>query len=76
MQSIELLEPRIAPATFIVTSLNNAGEGTLRQAIERANDLPGADLIVFQKGLTGSIILDSAQVGSHGCVNYQRTRFG
>ena len=62
MQSIERLEPRIAPATFIVTSLNDAGEGTLRQAIERANDLPGADLIVFQKGLTGSIILDSAQL--------------
>jgi hypothetical protein len=47
----ELLEFRIAPATFIVTSLADAGPGSLRDA----NDQAGADVIVFERGLTGTI---------------------
>jgi hypothetical protein len=55
MPSIESLEPRIAPATFIVTNLNPLGSGSLRDAIVQANENPGSDLIVFRKGLTGTI---------------------
>jgi Right handed beta helix region len=56
---LELLESRIAPATFIVTSLADNGPGTLREAIADANENAGADLIVFKKGLTGIIELTS-----------------
>ncbi len=45
----ELLESRIAPATFTVTSLlDNGTEGTLRDKILEANAAPGADTIVFK----------------------------
>ncbi len=53
--SIESLEARIAPATIFVTNLNDAGAGSLRQAILDANDPalhPGADLITF-RGVAG-----------------------
>jgi predicted outer membrane repeat protein len=62
MQSIEPLEPRIAPATFIVTSLADIGPGTLREAVAEANDRPGADLIAFKEGLTGTIEVLSGQI--------------
>src|SRR6266478_1810704 len=55
--SLEPLEARIAPATFTVTNLNDAGAGSLRQAVADANNAVGADDIAFQAGLTGSIIL-------------------
>lgn len=45
----ELLEARIAPATFTVTSLlDNGLDGTLRKEIADANLLIGADTIVFK----------------------------
>src|SRR4029434_5986681 len=59
---IEFLEPRIAPATFLVTSLADAGSGSLRDAIADANDSSGADIIVFRKGLTGSIKLATGEI--------------
>jgi hypothetical protein len=59
---IEFLESRIAPATFLVTNLNDAGQGSLRDAIAQANDRPGADLIVFKAGLTGMINVASGQM--------------
>jgi len=59
---LELLEPRIAPATFLVTSLADAGAGSLREAIAEANDAPGRDLIVFEKGLTGVIALTTGEI--------------
>jgi predicted outer membrane repeat protein len=62
MQSIELLESRIAPAVFIVTSLNDAGEGSLREAVGHANDHEGADLIVFEKGLEGTVNVTGGQI--------------
>jgi hypothetical protein len=58
---LELLESRIATATFIVTSLNDSGPGTLRNAIADANDHPGADLITFKGGLTGAIEIIGGQ---------------
>src|SRR4030095_2089001 len=62
MQSIEPLDPRIAPATFVVTSLADGGTGSLREAVGEANDRPGADLIVFKAGLTGTIGITSGQI--------------
>jgi len=42
-------------ATFTVTTTNDTGGGSLRDVISLANALPGADVIVFQAGLTGVI---------------------
>ncbi len=61
----ELLEARIAPATFVVTSLLDDGGGaetTLREAIDLADADSKADSIVFQKGLTGTITLNGTQL--------------
>src|SRR5262249_47440078 len=55
--ALEPLEERAVPtATFTVTNLNDAGPGSLRQALADA-DAPGADTIVFQPGLSGTITL-------------------
>src|SRR5687767_10107926 len=44
---IEVLESRIAPAAFVVTTVNDSGPGSLRQAILDANALDGFDVISF-----------------------------
>src|SRR5438132_864793 len=44
---LEMLESRLAPATFTVTNANNSGSGSLRQAVLDANAHSGADLIDF-----------------------------
>ena len=52
----------VAPAraaTFTVSTLNDSGAGSLRQAITDANASAGADTIVFNAGLTGTITLAS-----------------
>ena len=57
LYSPELLEARIAPATFLVTTLADAGAGSLRAAIDGiggvggANDSAGADTITFSPAL-------------------------
>lgn len=58
----ELLESRIAPVTFIVTSLaDDNTDGTLRKEIADANAAAGADTIVFDKALApGTITLNTA----------------
>ena len=48
------------PATFAVTSLADSGTGTLRQAITQANAAPGADAIVFDPTVRGTITLLAA----------------
>ena len=49
LYSPELLESRIAPATFIVTNtFGDNTEGSLRKEIADANAAPGADTIVFK----------------------------
>jgi hypothetical protein len=58
----ELLESRIAPATFVVTTLSDSGEGSLRDVIATANANPGADVITFQSGLTGVIDMTGGQM--------------
>lgn len=50
--------PAAAAPPFEVTSLDDSGPGTLRQAIADANAQDGADEIVFASGLSGVITLD------------------
>lgn len=52
-----LLSPFTFAATFTVTSLNNGGPSTLRQAINAANNSFGSDTITF--GVSGTISLIS-----------------
>ncbi|MBX3394832.1 MAG: thrombospondin type 3 repeat-containing protein [Phycisphaerae bacterium] len=46
-------------ATFTVANVNDAGAGSLRQAILDANAAAGADVIEFQAGVSGTIALAS-----------------
>jgi len=60
---IEILEDRCTPATFTVTNLDDAGAGSLRQAVLDANATPAvADVITFQAGLSGTITLTSGEL--------------
>ena len=59
-RGIEVLESRIAPATFFVSNANDSGTGSLRQAILDANSTPnsgGADLISFASIPTGTFVI-------------------
>lgn len=51
--SVEVLECRELLATFAVTNLNDAGAGSLRQAILLADAVPGFDTISF--AVTGTV---------------------
>jgi hypothetical protein len=44
---VESLEDRLAPATFTVTNINDAGAGSLRAAVTAANATAAADTIAF-----------------------------
>ena len=44
-------------STFTVTNTNNAGAGSLRQAISDADSNPGHDVIEFASGVSGTINL-------------------
>lgn len=63
-----VLEDRTLPSTFLVLNLDDAGAGSLRQAILDANATPGADRIRFacddnqSCGLEGVIALTSGQL--------------
>ena len=65
------LLPAAQAATFTVTNLNDAGAGSLRQAIEDANGAAGADVIDFQAGLTGTIMLTTGQLSITDSVDIQ-----
>src|SRR5882724_4188846 len=45
--SLEILEDRLAPAVFTVTTANDSGAGSLRVALTSANMSAGADTIQF-----------------------------
>ena len=59
---LESLEDREVPATFTVSNLADAGNGSLRQAVLHANALLGADTIHFADGLQGTIALTGGQL--------------
>lgn len=48
--------------TQLVTNLNDAGAGSLRQAVIDANGSYGLDVIEFQAGLSGTITLTSGDI--------------
>ncbi len=50
------------PVTFTVTNTNDAGPGSLRQAIQDANDRPGPDEINFHRRLRGTITLTTGEL--------------
>lgn len=64
--SIEPLETRIAPATFLVTTLSDLTADdvdlTLREAVAAANATPAADSIKFDPSLTGAITLTAGEI--------------
>lgn len=49
-------------ATFTVTNRNDAGIGSLRQAVLEANANPGTDEVVFDSSVTGTISLTSGAI--------------
>jgi choice-of-anchor C domain-containing protein len=55
---VEMLEDRTLLSTYTVQSLADSGDGTLRWAIDQANQHTGADTINF--AVSGTILLDSA----------------
>ncbi len=54
---LESLEERLAPSTFIVTSVQDTGRGSLRAAVAAADAHPGPDVIVFAPALSGKTII-------------------
>src|SRR5262245_8492837 len=54
--AVEALEDRTVPSTLFVTSLLDSGAGSLRAAVERANQLRGSDTIVFTRAGTINLI--------------------
>lgn len=60
---VEFLEARIAPATFVVTSLADDGSaGTLRDAVQKANASAGTDTITFAPAVAGTVALASGEI--------------
>jgi len=57
---IQALEDRSVPAVFIVTTLDDSGTGSLREALTLSNAAADADTIAFQNGLAGSIKLNTS----------------
>ena len=56
------LEERALPSTFTVLNRNDSGPGSLRAEIAAANANPGADTIVFDNGVNGTIKLTSGEL--------------
>src|SRR5688572_14526903 len=54
--------PSARAATFTVQNTNDAGAGSLRDAISQANLAGGPDTVVFNSNVTGTILLASGQI--------------
>src|SRR5262249_13069077 len=59
---LEQLEGRLVLSAFHVTNLADGGAGSLRDAVGRANAHTGADMIVFNDGLAGTIALTGGEL--------------
>src|SRR5262249_9190398 len=59
---LEQLEGRLVLSAFHVSSLADGGAGSLRDAVARANAHTGADVIVFNDGLAGTIALSGGEL--------------
>jgi hypothetical protein len=59
---LEALEDRTVLSTFLVSNLNDSGDGSLRAAIAAANTTAGADEIDFAGRLQGAITLTSGEL--------------
>jgi predicted outer membrane repeat protein len=65
--TIERLEDRIAPASFLVTNLlDDNSPGSLRKAVNDSNNGNGPDTIKFKAGLTGTIVLNGSLAFDEG----------
>jgi hypothetical protein len=71
LSALERLEDRILLSAFTVSNLNDAGNGSLRQAILNANANHGADTINFT--VAGTIVLNSALPNVTDTVNINGT---
>jgi hypothetical protein len=74
---LECLEDRVTPATFNVTTALDVvdpadGKRSLREAITKANDTPGADVIVLPAGVF-KIALDGANENLNATGDYDIT---
>lgn len=65
------LAPAADAATFQVSNLNDAGPGSLRDAITQANAAAGADTVTFAPGLTGTITLTTGDLDVTGATDIQ-----
>jgi len=63
--------PAANAATFTVLNTNDAGAGSLRQAIIDANAAAGADVINFDAAVTGTITLTTGQLSLYDSVDIQ-----
>jgi hypothetical protein len=63
--------PSLEAATFTVTNLDDAGAGSLRQAVLDANAAAGPDIIEFQAALSGTITLSTGQIAISDSVSIQ-----
>src|SRR5215217_6429648 len=59
---LEQLEGRLVLSAFHVTTLADGGAGSLRDAVTQANTHAGADTIVFDEGLAGTIALTGGEL--------------
>lgn len=59
---MEELENRLLLATYTVINLNDAGAGSLRDAVAGANGAAGADVIEFDAAVRGTITLTTGQL--------------
>lgn len=69
VSSLEPLESRIAPATFTVINTNDAGAGSLRQAVLDANAHLGVDTITFKLPTDSIIGLAGGEIAITESVN-------
>lgn len=70
---VEVLENRVQLSAIVVTNLQDSGTGSLRAAVTEANSHPGADRIVFQQGLAGTVLLTSGQLEINDAVTIDGT---